>query len=70
MDLSAIQEILDALATFGGAIGDFLQKPVEIIGQVFGWFDGEGEDLGDHVDTTSSYLGSSSAEQAEAPEAE
>ncbi|WP_257203201.1 PorH family porin [Corynebacterium cystitidis] len=59
MDLSAIQEILDNLATFGGAIGDFLQKPAQILGQLFGWFDGEGADIDDHAKTTSSLLSSS-----------
>ncbi|MGO1445676.1 PorH family porin [Corynebacterium casei] len=45
MDLSFVQEQLDTFATFAGAIGDFLQKPAEILTNVFGWFgDGFGDD--------------------------
>ena len=67
MDLSFIQEQLDTFATFAGAIGDFLQKPAEILQLVFGWL-GDGADLpdggGNHtldgdLELTSSLLGSS-----------
>ena len=45
MDLSFVQEQLDTFATFAGAIGDFLQLPAKILGNVFGWFgDGFGDD--------------------------
>lgn len=38
MDLSFIQEQLDTFATFAGAIGDFLQKPVEFFQNLVEWF--------------------------------
>lgn len=39
MDLSFIQEQLDTFATFAGAIGDFLQKPLEFFKGLTEWFD-------------------------------
>ena len=67
MDLSFVKEQLETFSTFAGAIGDFLQKPAEILQLVFGWL-GDGADLpdggGNHtldgdLDLTSSLLGSS-----------
>ena len=41
MDLSFIQEQLDTFATFAGAIGDFLQKPVEFFNGLVDWLNGD-----------------------------
>ena len=38
MDLSFVKEQLETFATFAGAIGDFLQKPVEVLQGLFDWF--------------------------------
>ena len=63
MDLSFIKEQLETFSTFAGAIGDFLQLPAKILGDIFGWF---GDGFGENNDTfendwaeTSSNLGSS-----------
>ena len=63
MDLSFIKEQLETFSTFAGAIGDFLQLPAKILGDIFGWF---GDGFGENNDTfendwadTSSFLGSS-----------
>ena len=69
MDLSFVKEQLETFSTFAGAIGDFLQKPAEILQLVFGWLGdgyvvGEGEEAVTHtidsdLELTSSLLGSS-----------
>ncbi|APT83457.1 PorH family porin [Corynebacterium ammoniagenes] len=70
MDLSFIQEQLDTFATFAGAIGDFLQKPLEFFQGLFGWFDTpEGADESqfeqDWADTSSALGSSNEAESGE-----
>lgn len=68
MDLSFVQEQLDTFATFAGAIGDFLQKPAQILGTLADWFNGDepnpvtgepGTDIGSEWDITKDALGSS-----------
>lgn len=68
MDLSFVQEQLDTFATFAGAIGDFLQKPAEILGTLVDWFNGDkpnpatgdaGTTIGAEWDTTKEAFGSS-----------
>ncbi|MGO2164477.1 PorH family porin [Corynebacterium casei] len=77
MDLSFVQEQLDTFATFAGAIGDFLQKPAEILGSVFDWFNGEdpnpllpeaetNADISVDWETTQGAFGSSNGDDAAA----
>ncbi|MGO1643263.1 PorH family porin [Corynebacterium casei] len=77
MDLSFVQEQLDTFATFAGAIGDFLQKPAEILGSVVDWFNGEdpnpllpeaetNADINADWDTTKDAFGSSDSADADA----
>ncbi len=70
MDLSFIKEQLETFSTFAGAIGDFLQKPVEVLQGLFGWFSTpEGADESNFSADwaeTSSNLGSSNDEEAAA----
>jgi hypothetical protein len=40
MDLSFIKEQLETFSTFAGAIGDFLQKPVEFLNGLVDWLNG------------------------------
>ena len=41
MDLSFVKEQLETFATFAGAIGDFLQKPVEFLNGLVDWLNGD-----------------------------
>lgn len=41
MDLSFVKEQLETFATFAGAIGDFLQKPVEFFNGLVDWLNGD-----------------------------
>ena len=41
MDLSFIKEQLETFSTFAGAIGDFLQKPVEFLNGLVDWLNGD-----------------------------
>ena len=41
MDLSFVNEQLETFSTFAGAIGDFLQKPVEFLNGLVDWLNGD-----------------------------
>lgn len=41
MDLSFVKEQLETFSTFAGAIGDFLQKPAEILNGLVDWLNGD-----------------------------
>ena len=41
MDLSFVKEQLETFSTFAGAIGDFLQKPVEFLNVLVDWLNGD-----------------------------
>lgn len=41
MDLSFVKEQLETFSTFAGAIGDFLQKPVEFLNGLVDWLNGD-----------------------------
>ena len=61
MDLSFVKEQLETFATFAGAIGDFLQKPVAFFNRLVDWLNGDEPNPLGNVDKNDEVINSNSS---------